>query len=69
MHRAFTGLAMFSVSPGGVLAYQEAAPLPGARIVWRDRTGKQLRSVEAPPGKFRVPKVTPFEGADKLVAR
>jgi Tol biopolymer transport system component len=41
---------MFSVSPGGVLAYQEAVPQLGARIVWRDRSGKQLRSVEAPQG-------------------
>jgi Tol biopolymer transport system component len=41
---------MFSVSPTGVLAYQEAVPLPRARIVWRDRAGKQLRSIEAPEG-------------------
>jgi hypothetical protein len=48
MDWGFTGRAMFSVSPGGVLAYQEAEPLPGTRIVWRDRAGKQLRSIEAP---------------------
>lgn len=48
MHWARTGQAMFSVSPSGVLAYQEAAPLPDTRIVWRDRAGKQLRSIEAP---------------------
>jgi Tol biopolymer transport system component len=46
----YTGRAMFSVSRGGVLAYQEAEPLPGARIVWRDRAGRQLRSTEAPQG-------------------
>jgi len=45
-----TGRAMFSVSPGGVLVYQEAVQLPGARIVWRDRLGKQTRSIEAPQG-------------------
>src|SRR5258706_6278218 len=50
MHWNNTGAAMFSASPGGVLAYQEAVPLVGARIVWRDRTGKQLRSIDAPRG-------------------
>jgi len=45
-----TGRAMFSVSRDGVLAYQEAVPLPGARIFWRDRAGKELRSIEAPQG-------------------
>jgi Tol biopolymer transport system component len=49
-HRVNTGRAMFSVSSGGVLAYQEAAPQPSGRLVWRDRAGKELRSVEAPPG-------------------
>ena len=50
LHWLSTGRAMFSVSPDGVLAYQEAVPPPGARIVWRDRVGKQLRSIEAPQG-------------------
>jgi len=45
-----TGRARFSVSPGGVLAYQEAVPPPAARIVWRDRAGKELRAIEAPQG-------------------
>ena len=36
--------------PVGVLAYQEAVPQAGERIVWRDRAGKQLRSAEAPQG-------------------
>jgi Tol biopolymer transport system component len=52
LHRLSTGQAMFSVSPGGVLAYQEAVPPPGSRLVWRDRTGKQLRSIEAPQGSL-----------------
>jgi serine/threonine protein kinase len=47
-----TGRAKFSVSQGGVLAYQEAVALPSSRIVWRDRAGKQLRSVEAPQGSY-----------------
>jgi eukaryotic-like serine/threonine-protein kinase len=50
LHWGGTGHAMFSVSPGGVLAYQEAVPPPASRIVWRDRAGKQLRSIEAPRG-------------------
>jgi serine/threonine protein kinase len=45
-----TGRARFSVSPSGVLGYQEAVPPRGSRIIWRDRAGKQLRSVEAPQG-------------------
>ena len=45
----YTGQTMLSVSPGGVLAYQESAPEPGARIVWRDREGKHIRSIDAPP--------------------
>jgi Tol biopolymer transport system component len=44
----YTGQAMFSVSQGGVLAYQEFVPPGGPRIVWRDRAGKELRSIEAP---------------------
>jgi Tol biopolymer transport system component/predicted Ser/Thr protein kinase len=47
-----TGRAMFSVSSAGVLAYQEAVPPSGSRIVWRDRAGKQLRSIEAPQGSL-----------------
>jgi Tol biopolymer transport system component len=50
LHWGGTGHAMFSVSPGDVLAYQEAVPPPASRIVWRDRAGKQLRSIEAPRG-------------------
>jgi len=49
-HWGNTGRAMFSASPSGVLAYQEAVALPDTRIVWRDRAGKQLRSIEAPKG-------------------
>jgi Tol biopolymer transport system component len=51
---------MFSVSPGGVLAYQEALPQPGARIVWRDRAGRQLRSADAPQGST-APSLAPDE--------
>jgi dipeptidyl aminopeptidase/acylaminoacyl peptidase len=50
LDRLITGEAEFSVSPGGVLAYQEALPPTNSRIVWRDRAGKQLRSIEAPQG-------------------
>jgi Tol biopolymer transport system component len=49
-HWVNTGRVMFSTSPGGVLAYQEALPQPGAKIVLRDRTGKQIHTIEAPPG-------------------
>jgi Tol biopolymer transport system component/tRNA A-37 threonylcarbamoyl transferase component Bud32 len=45
-----TAQARFSVSPSGVLAYQEAAPLPGSHIVYLDRAGKQLREIAAPRG-------------------
>jgi len=49
--RALTGRASFSVSPGA-LAYQEVVPPTGSRFVWRDRKGKQLRSIEAPQWSF-----------------
>jgi hypothetical protein len=55
MNWTFTGRAMFSVSPSGVLAYQESVPLAGARVVWRDRAGKQLRSIEAPQASSAYP--------------
>ena len=55
LHWGNTGRAMFSVSPGGVLAYQEAVPQPEARFIWRDRAGKQLRSIEAPKGSDDAP--------------
>ena len=45
-----TGRAMFSASRGGVLAYQEALPEPGAQFVWRNRAGNQIRTIEAPTG-------------------
>ena len=52
MHWVTTGRAMFSASPGGVLAYQEAMPQPRERIVWRDRAGNRFRSVEVPRGSL-----------------
>jgi serine/threonine protein kinase len=61
MHWINTGRAMFSVSPGGVLAYQEAEPRRGARLVWRDRSGRQLRSIEAPPGSSGGFSIAPDE--------
>jgi serine/threonine protein kinase len=45
-----TAQAILSLSPNGVLAYQEAAPLPGSRLLWLDRSGKQLRATQAPRG-------------------
>ncbi len=47
---SLTGQAMYSVSAGGVLAYQESVPQPAARLAWRDRDGKLLRSISAPLG-------------------
>jgi len=52
LHLFATGRAMFAVSPSGVLAYQEAVPPAASHVVWRDRAGKQLRSIEAPQGAF-----------------
>jgi serine/threonine protein kinase len=49
--RFLTGRASFTVSPGA-LAYQEVVPPTGSRFVWRDRLGKQLRSIEAPQWSF-----------------
>ena len=50
MHWNNTGRVMFSTSATGTLAYQEASPRPGFRIVLRGRRGNQLRNIEAPPG-------------------
>jgi eukaryotic-like serine/threonine-protein kinase len=59
-HWVNTGRAMFSASVSAVLAYQEAVSQPGARIVWRDRSGKQTRTIEAPTGSS-APSLNPDE--------
>jgi len=40
-----TGAAVFSVSPQGLLLYQEASGATGDRHVWVDATGKQLSQI------------------------
>jgi Tol biopolymer transport system component/tRNA A-37 threonylcarbamoyl transferase component Bud32 len=50
MHWGNTGRAMFSASQGSIFVYQESLPQPGAKFVWRDRRGNQIRAIEAPPG-------------------
>jgi hypothetical protein len=60
MHWVNTGRAMFSVSRSGVLTYQEAVPKPGVKMALRDRSGKQIRAIEAPPGSAR-PSLDPDE--------
>jgi hypothetical protein len=50
VHWDGAGEAMFSTSATGTLAYQDALPRPRVNIVLRDRAGKQLRTIEAPPG-------------------
>jgi len=46
----WTGQAAFSTSSTGVLVYEEARPQLPARVVVLSRAGKQLRTMEAPPG-------------------
>jgi Tol biopolymer transport system component len=43
------GLASFSVSPTGVLAYR-AGPYEGRQLVWFDRAGKETPALEEPGG-------------------
>jgi serine/threonine protein kinase/Tol biopolymer transport system component len=48
----------FSVSRTGVLAYQPV-PLPGTRLVWFDRLGKELRVLRADGERYVDPEISP----------
>ena len=50
------GLARFSVSRGGVLAYRTGES--GSRLLWLDRAGKEL-GVEGDPGELSNPALSP----------
>ena len=69
-HWGTTGHAMFSVASHDALIYQEFLPQPGSQIIVRDRTGKMLRTIEAPAGS-QSPAVDPqgthlaFQGLDE----
>ncbi len=56
LHHAFTGLGSFSVSRGGVLAWQDAPGL--ARLVWFDRHGRVLGTVGT-PGNYEELRLSP----------
>jgi len=53
-----TGSAIFSVSPTGVLAYELGNVAPNSRLVWFDRSGKDVGSL-GPPGDWEDPRVSP----------
>ena len=55
------GLARFSVSRNGTLAYRTGES--GDRMVWIDRNGKELEAV-GDPGEYHNPEVSP--GSDRL---
>ncbi len=48
----------FSVSANGILAYRGGSQ--GTRLVWLDRTGKEVQAV-GPPGGYRNPALSPDE--------
>ena len=50
------GLALFSVSRNGVLAYRTGEA--GGRLLWRDRTGRELEVV-GDPGNYGNPALSP----------
>jgi Tol biopolymer transport system component len=50
--------AHFSVSRTGVLAYQPV-PLPGTRLVWFDRSGKELNVLRADGERYVDPETSP----------
>ncbi len=50
------GLALFSVSRNGVLAYRTGEA--GGRLLWRDRTGRDLETV-GDPGNYGNPTLSP----------
>ena len=47
----------------GVIVYRSASP--DSRLIWRDRTGRELGAIEGPPGDYHHPALSPDE---KLVA-
>ncbi len=50
------GLARFSVSNGGVLAYRTGET--GGRLLWRDRAGRELDTL-GDPGDYANPTLSP----------
>ncbi len=52
-----TGLAAFSASEAGVLAYQAPVAV-SSRLLWRDRQGNQAGSI-GEPGAYRNPRLSP----------
>ncbi len=53
------GLASFSVSESGVLAYRSGSIRTG-QLIWYDRAGKRLESID-PPGAYSDPWLAPDE--------
>jgi eukaryotic-like serine/threonine-protein kinase len=53
-----TGLAAFSVSAAGVLAYRGSADTALSRLVWFDRTGNRLGEI-GEPRPYRNPRLSP----------
>jgi len=51
---ASTGLGYFSASANGVLVYRPGNAASEARLIWFDRSGKQLSTL-GPPGSFTNP--------------
>jgi eukaryotic-like serine/threonine-protein kinase len=58
------GIAAFAVSEAGVLAYHVGVTAT-SRLVWRDRTGKELGTI-GPPGAYRNPRLSP-DGSQLVV--
>lgn len=67
LHPESTGRAIFSVAGSRALVYQEAFSMAPATLTLRDRTGKSLRSLEAPRGA-QFPELSPDETAVILQA-
>ncbi len=57
----FGTLASFSTSDGGVLAYKTGASLTFAKLVWFDRTGKEIGAVNSSGLRLSVPRLSPDE--------
>ena len=54
------GLAHFSVSPNGVLAWRTGSPAEPKQLTWFDRSGKQLATLSEPARQF-APALSPDE--------
>jgi len=52
------GMAQFSVSPDGVLAYESPRVATG-RLLWLDRAGRLVGDIEAPGRVFEAPRLSP----------